>query len=139
MRGVDFAQKPALLQLHLEDVLCSASSSATWFICNRPLANASNAVTLLVITDAPIPKPNPAKPEPNRIRSTHQTSALGGTVGAAAERALPRAPRRGALVLRPDHRHRHVARGVLPKRDDGIPVGAADPHLRLSAICRAAS
>ena len=36
---------------------CSASSSATWCICNRPLANASNAVTLLVITDAPIPKP----------------------------------------------------------------------------------
>src|SRR6516162_5968419 len=83
--------------------------------------------------------PNPAKPEPNRIRSTHQTSALGGTVEAAAERALPRAPRRGALVLRPDHRHRYFARGVLCKRDDGIPVGAADPHLRLSAICRAAS
>jgi hypothetical protein len=46
--------------------------------------------------------PNPAKPEPYRIRSTHQTSAVGGTVEAAAERALPRAPRRGALVLRPD-------------------------------------
>src|SRR5215470_2361727 len=83
--------------------------------------------------------PNPAKPEPNRIRSTHQTSAVGGTVEAAAERALPRAPRRGALVLRPDHRHRYVARGVLCKRDDGILVGAADPHLRVSAICRAAS
>src|SRR6516165_2379617 len=83
--------------------------------------------------------PNPAKPEPNRIRSAHQTSAVGGTVEAAAERALPRAPRRGALVLRPDHRHRYIARGVLCKRDDGIPVGAADPHLRLSAICRAAS
>src|SRR5262249_58086007 len=78
--------------------------------------------------------PNPAKPEPNRIRSTHQTSAVGGTVEAAAEPALPRAPRRGALVLRPDHRHRYVARGVLCKRDDGISVGAADPHLRLSAI-----
>src|SRR5262245_31814659 len=85
------------------------------------------------------PMPNPAKPEPNRIRSTHQTSAVGGTVEATAERALPRAPRRGALVLRPDHRHRYVARGVLCKRDDGISVGAADPHLRLSAICRAAS
>src|SRR5262244_1630985 len=82
---------------------------------------------------------NPAKPEPNRIRATHQTSAVGGTVEAAAERALPRAPRRGALVLRPDHRHRYVARGVLCKTDDGISVGAADPHLRLSAICRAAS
>src|SRR5215813_4651694 len=86
-----------------------------------------------------LPPPNPAKPEPNRIRSTHQTSAVGGTVEAAAERALPRAPRRGALVLRPDHGHRYVARGVLCKRDDGISVGAADPHLRLSAICRAAS
>src|SRR5215475_4814705 len=83
--------------------------------------------------------PNPAKPEPNRIRSTHQTSAVGGTVEATAERALPRAPRRGALVRRPDHRDRYVARGVLCKRDDGISVGAADPHLRLSAICRAAS
>ena len=62
--------------------------------------------------------PNPAKPEPNRIRSTNQTSAVGGTVEAAAERALPRAPRRGALVLRPDHRHWYVARGVLCKRDD---------------------
>src|ERR1700756_34079 len=84
-------------------------------------------------------QPTPAKPEPNRIRSTHQTSALGGTVEAAAERALPRAPRRGALVLRPDHRHRYVARGVLRKRDDGIPVGAADPLFRLSAFGGAAS
>ena len=32
-----------------------------------------------------------------------------------------------------------AAGGVLCDGDDGISLGAADPHLRLSAICRAAS
>src|SRR5215472_6882489 len=36
----------------------SASSSATRRIGNRPLARAANAATLLVSTDAPMPKPN---------------------------------------------------------------------------------
>src|SRR5205085_3458774 len=40
---------------------------------------------------------------------------------------------------RPDHRHRHAARGLLCEGDDGVSFCAADPGLRLSAICRTAS
>src|ERR1700726_4213135 len=66
-------------------------------------------------------------------------AGAGGEIAAAADGALPRAPRRGALLLRPDHRHRHAARGLLCERDDGVSFCAADPGLRLSAICRTAS
>src|SRR5207248_9659062 len=83
--------------------------------------------------------PKPAKPEPNRLKYTQETRGAGGEVEAAADGALPRAPRRGALLLRPDHRHRHAARGLLCEGDDGVSFCAADPGLRLSAICRTAS
>src|SRR5205807_1079614 len=83
--------------------------------------------------------PKPAKPEPNRLKYTQETRGAGGEVEAAADGALPRAPRRGALLLRPDHRHRHAAWGLLCEGDDGISFCAADPGLRLSAICRTAS
>jgi hypothetical protein len=43
----------------------------------------------------------------------HETRGAGGEVAAAANGALPRAPRRGARLLQPDHRHRHAARGLL--------------------------
>ena len=83
--------------------------------------------------------PKPAKPEPKRIIYAQETQGAGGEVAAAADGALPRAPRRGALLLRPDHRHRHAARGLLCEGDDGVSFCAADPGLRLSAICRTAS
>ena len=37
---------------------------------------------------------------------------MGGEVEAPSDGAVPRAPRRCALLLRPDHRHRHIAGGV---------------------------
>src|SRR5947208_4423897 len=43
--------------------------------------------------------PKPAKPEPNRLKYTQETRGAGGEVEAAADGALPRAPRRGALLL----------------------------------------
>src|SRR5439155_17213404 len=86
-----------------------------------------------------VEQPKPAKPEPKRIIWAHETRGAGGEVAAAADGALPRAPRRGALLLRPDHRHRNAARGLLCEGDDGVSFCAADPGLRLSAICRTAS
>src|SRR5439155_13650837 len=44
----------------------------------------------------------------------------GGELEAAADGALPQAPRRGALLLRPDHRHRHAAGGLLREGNDGF-------------------
>ena len=43
--------------------------------------------------------PKPAKPEPNRLKYTQETRGAGGEVEAAANGALPQAPRRGALLL----------------------------------------
>src|SRR5690242_11481966 len=68
-----------------------------------------------------------------------ETRGAGGEVEAAADGALPRAPRRGALLLRPDHRHRHAAGSLLREGNDWISFCPADPDLRLSALCRTAS
>ena len=48
---------------------------------------------------------------------------MGGEVEAPSDGAVPRAPRRCALLLRPDHRHWHAARGVLCEGNDGFRPG----------------
>src|SRR5690348_7063312 len=47
----------------------------------------------------PISDPKAAQPEPNRLKETQETRGAGGEVEAAADGALPRAPRGGALLL----------------------------------------
>jgi hypothetical protein len=62
---------------------------------------------------------------------------MGGEVEAPSDGAVPRAPRRCALLLRPDHRHRHIAGACYAQGMTAF--GPADPDLRLSAICRTAA
>lgn len=82
--------------------------------------------------------PRPAEPEPNKEYDSRRgigegvDHGCGGTDG-----EVQGEPARRVVVLPPDHHHRHLARGVLRRRDDELSVCPRHPHLRLPALCRA--
>ena len=67
-----------------------AASDKMWVVLKTYAADGENGLHA---------HPKPAKPEPNRLKYTQETRGAGGEVEAAADGALPRAPRRGALLL----------------------------------------